>query len=210
MKKALMFGNYVARYHSAKGVDTRLRELLNGSFSIDYTEDESLLNTNTLQGYDMVISYLEFSKEPMSDEQAHALVSFVSGGGALLVFHNGISLQRRPEIMQLIGAKFTGHPPYEGLPQIPYKVIKPDHPVMEGVQDFVMGDEPYRFQMEALAEKELLLEYEYEDTRWPAGWVRSFGLGRVAYFANGHCLDGFMDPSFSKIIVSAATWCTRI
>ncbi len=180
MKKALMLGNYVARYHSAKGVDTRLRELLEGRFEIDYTEDEGRLDVKTLMGYDMVISYLEFSKEPLSDEQVHALVSFVSGGGALVAFHNGISLQRRPEFMQLVGAKFTGHPHYDGLPQISYKVVKLDHPIMEGIADFTMGDEPYRFQMEELADKELLLEYEYEDTRWPAGWVRTFGKGRVA------------------------------
>lgn len=207
MKKAILFGNYDARYHSAQGVDEHIREILKEDASLDYSEDRSLLNTETLSQYDLVISYFEFGGDRLSDDQTAALIRYVAGGGSFLVIHNGISLQNREEIAQLIGAKFTHHPGYDTLPQIPFKVSNQTHPITAGLSDFVMGDEPYMFIMDELDGKELLMEYEYEDKIWPSGWTRPFGKGKVVYLSGGHNLDGFLHPTFSTIVCRSAQWC---
>lgn len=204
-----MLGNYVARYHSAKGVDDRIRALLTDKVELTYSEDLALLDSKVLRDYDLVISYLEFRPPVPDDAQTDALLSFVSGGGGFLAFHNGISLQVRSELCQLMGAKFTGHPDYDTLPQIPYHVVDAAHPILSGVKDFTIGDEPYMFQMDELAERTMLLEYGYEGRMLPAAWCRPYGKGRVAYFACGHNLDGFLDDTVGKIIQNAAAWATE-
>ncbi|MBQ7866719.1 MAG: ThuA domain-containing protein [Clostridia bacterium] len=206
MKKFLFLGTKVAAYHGSAGIDEQVSRLLKDEWEMTYAEDLALFTPEGLAQFDMVVSYLEFNKQRViTDEQADALVSFVENGGTLMGFHNGIALQTHPRLHQLFGARFCGHPYYEAMPILPYRVVK-QHPITEGVNTlpWVSPDEPYRFEM-LEDDKEIFLVYDYEGKEWPAAWYRHVGKGKVIYFANGHCRCAFY-TEFSKLIVGAARW----
>ncbi|MDD4797083.1 MAG: ThuA domain-containing protein [Eubacteriales bacterium] len=205
MKKVLMLGNDDARYHPLPGVSRRILTLLGDEAQITCSQQAAALES--VDQYDLCICYFEFGGA-YTDEQTAALLRYVAGGGALLALHNGIALQSRPELCQLLGGKFTHHPDYDGLPMVPYRVEAPDHPIMQGVADFTIADEQYMFVLDALDDKQMLLGMDYQGQRYPAGWVRRFGKGHVVYFACGHNAACFDDAQLSKIVYQSFRWLT--
>ena len=210
MKHYLFLGTRTAPYHSCAGIDEQVNRLLQSEWEMHFSEDLSSFSSEGLKAYDMVISYLEFNRErEITDDQAMALVRFVETGGTLMAMHSGIALQTHPLLEKLIGAHFTGHPYYEAMPVLPYRIIQ-QNPITQGVTTlpWVSPDEPYRFAMVEESEKEIFMVYDYEGRAWPAAWFRRVGQGKVIYFANGHCRCAVY-TEFAKLIVNAAHWAAQ-
>lgn len=212
-KKALLYGKREARYHSIRGVDLAFSEIL-PRWQITVTEDTSVFESGTLSEYDMVILYEEFEERPWTDRETAGLLSYTAGGGGVMVLHNGISVQTRPELAQLLGAVFVSHPPYEKLPVLTFApsgggLAGAGHPVMKGITGFLLADEAYQFQFDSFVELEILMEYQYEGGRYPAAWVRGYGMGRVAYCYCGHEVAGFGHPQVRRWISNCVDWLTE-
>jgi type 1 glutamine amidotransferase len=204
-KDIIFLGTASAIYHPMEEIEVRLTELLKPC-NVVSSADTKILNTLQLSTCALCILYPEFEQPEFKDPETAALLSFVAQGGSLLVLHNGISVQLRSELSQLVGAKFTEHPPYEELPEIKYHLEQPSHPIFEGVLDFSLKDEAYQFEMDPFADKELLLSYFYEGNQYPAGWLRRYGKGRMLYLCCGHNVEGFKNPQFSQLLKNSAGW----
>lgn len=203
-KKSLLIGNYThPRFHPLQGIDREITHTLQDHFSVKCTENQHMLEMENISGYDLCISYVENWNEKLSRKQTSGLLSFVSRGGGLLVLHNGIGIQSRFEIAQLIGAKFTGHPPQR---ELQFSVTAPEHPIMQGIEPFVMSNEPYRFEFDPFTENTVLMEYEEDGVMYPAAWAHSYGLGRVVYLLPGHDEPSFQHPGFRQLLLQAAKW----
>ncbi|MDF2921414.1 MAG: glycosyl hydrolase [Paenibacillaceae bacterium] len=202
--QALLLGtNEGAPYHPLNAVQEQLLHILRGHAEVNATVELAALERESLQPYDLCIAYTDIWKKPVRPEESAGLLQFVAGGGGLLVIHNGMSLQARPELCQLIGAKFTGHPPYTTLP---FQLTGIEHPLSAGLESFTMDEEPYRFELDPLAEVEVLLTYHHEGQDWPAAWTRQYGLGRVAFLMPGHHLPSFQIAGYAPWIVNSAKW----
>lgn len=205
-RKCLLLGDYThPRFHPLQGVDQQIGEILHDILTVQCSENKKMLLAENLAGYDLCISYTELWNESVSPQQTAGLLSYVSGGGGLIVLHTGISLANRYELAQLIGGKFTGHPPYGPLQ---FKVL--EHDLTEGIEDFELDEEPYRFEFDPFTEKSVLLEYEAEGERYPAAWCHTYGQGRVVYLMPGHHEPSFRHPAFRELILRAATWAAHI
>lgn len=201
---ALLIGhNQDAPYHPLHAVEERLKTIFGDVVELTVAEGTAALRPEAIRPYELCISYTDSWKTAPAAEEAAGLLQFVAGGGGLLAIHNGISLQASPELCQLIGAKFTGHPPYTSLP---FHKTDSEHPLSKGLEAFTMDEEPYRFELDPHAGLDLLLTYTHEDQEWPAAWARRFGLGRVVYLAPGHHLPSFLDEAYSSWVASAALW----
>ena len=69
-----------------------------------------------------------------------------------------------------------------------------DHDITEGVEPFVLDEEPYRFIFSPFTEKPSSLHYEYEGKQWPAAWCHTYGIGRVVFLMPGHHEPSFLQP----------------
>ncbi|RJX38079.1 ThuA domain-containing protein [Paenibacillus pinisoli] len=205
LTKLLLIGDNVrSAWHPLEPARQQLEEIAADEFELVSTEDYEALTTLDQDGYSAVISYADCFDRKLAPEQIGRLLRFVAGGGGLLVIHNGISLGRTShELAGLIGARFTGHPPYQPLTYHPMQV---DHPLLEGVQAFTVDEEPYMFEFDALSPRNLLLEYEFEGSRYPAGWEHRYGLGRLVYLQPGHCAPSFLPDSYRQLIRNSMRW----
>ncbi|CAM3477119.1 ThuA domain-containing protein [Marinicrinis lubricantis] len=200
--KALFIGdNAQAPYHPLQPVRQEMLSILEEAFEVDATDEYGYFSLETLKRYELLISYTDRWNEALSSQQTADLLTYVSQGGGLLVIHNGISLQARPELSQLIGARFTGHPPYQ---ELPFRVSAAEHEIMKGISAFDMDEEPYQFEFDPFTKRETLLEYELDGKKHPAAWVHPFGLGRVVFLMPGHHLHSFKHLEFRKLIVQGA------
>ncbi|MFS0723607.1 ThuA domain-containing protein [Paenibacillus sp. 1P07SE] len=202
--RTLLIGDQeTAPYHPLEAVQDRILALLGGAFAVTASAGRHLLREDSLSAYELCISYTDSWDQAPAPEETAGLLRFVAGGGGLLVIHNGISLQASPELCQLIGARFIGHPPFASLP---FSVAAPEHPIAKGLEPFTMEEEPYRFELDPLSELDILLTYEHEGEDWPAAWTRTYGLGRVAYLMPGHHAPSFDHQAYQVWIVQAAGW----
>ena len=200
-KKILLIGNYKdAIYHPLGGVDAEIGRIF-PDMELICTDDTGMLLKLEKECFDGLISYLDIWNGALSEEEAQAVLHFVNGGGALLLLHNGISIQSRDELKKMIGGKFTHHPPKEVLW---FRVWKQD--LTDGCEDFALDEEPYRFEFEE-DDKNIFLTYDYHGEEYPAGWSKTQGRGRVVFLAPGHTAESFADAAYGRLIRTCMDWC---
>ncbi len=201
MKKLLILGNYEdAIYHPFTGVDECLMSIFSG-FDTECTSDLSRLTQIESEGFSGVVSYLDIWNGCPSCEEAEALDKFIEHGGALLVLHNGISLQSSEKLRLLMGGAFVSHPAMEEI-----KLKPMPHAITEGCRDFVLLEEPYQFDMTD-DNKEIFLSYEYRGDDYTAGWCKTVGRGRVAFLMPGHTPEIFKNSAYAELIKRSMNWC---
>jgi uncharacterized protein len=205
--KALLLGDIAnPAWHPVKGIDDEIRRILSDCMTVDFSEDYGTLTVDDLHRYDLCICYADRWKEKTSPQLVNAVLTYISGGGALLAIHNGIFMQNNYELAQMLGARFTGHPPYEKLS---FCITAPEHPIVEGMEAFEMEEEPYRFELDPFTEKTEFLQYRHEGQCWPAGWAHEFGLGRVVYLAPGHDVKSFQQLPLRSLVLRSSLWAVR-
>jgi uncharacterized protein len=204
--RTLLVGhNESAPYHPLNAVQERLAEIWGGDFQVTPEVGTAALCKETIGAYELVVSYTDSWKTPAAPEEIAGLLGYVAQGGGLLVLHNGMSLQAAPELAQLAGAYFTGHPPYA---ELEFQVTEEGaaHPLSSGLPGFTLDEEPYRYDMDPLVKVQVLLTYRHEGGEYPAAWIRPYGLGRVAVLAPGHHLPSFQHEEYSRWVRQAALW----
>jgi type 1 glutamine amidotransferase len=252
-KKATAFALIGDRYHNSDYIRTGLTRTIAKQMdvTIDFTDETSLLNAETLDGYKMLIVLrdgmlwpdgyggdessnaawaatgrpkLVFdppvpqvkaqSKFWMKPEQGKAVRQFVEAGGAALFLHNtthvGLS---DPDFRHVLGAAYTGHPP---IRTFKVKVTNPDHPITQGVKDFIVTDEQHymaydkdpKFLFLQTVNEDGLTYQSYGATA-PGGWAYDYGKGRVCYMSPGHMLSDLWSPEYIKLQQNAVRWVMR-
>lgn len=202
-ERILVLGNYEdAMYHPLGGVDERLKEMFPEK-ELVCTEDTNALLELEKGAYAGVISYLDIWDSELTEEQSCILRSFVEGGGALLILHNGISIQNRDELRIMMGGKFLTHPPRE---EITFKVLP--HEITVGCVGFTLPEEPYQFEM-VEDDKEVLLVYVYRGEEYVAGWSKQVGEGRLVFLTPGHTPEIFDNAEYRTLIKKSMEWCLR-
>jgi type 1 glutamine amidotransferase len=206
-KKCLLLGDYThPKFHPLQGVDKQISHILNDVMTVQCSENKNMLLEDNIQQFDLCISYIDLWDEKVSPKQTAGLLSYVSQGGGLFVIHNGISIEGRFELAQLMGGRFTGHPPYQSLS---FCASQHEHAITEGIQPFELEEEPYQFEFDPFTEKQILLEYKMDDKWYPAAWSLTYGQGRVTFLMPGHHEPTFKQPEIRKIILQAAQWTSR-
>ena len=154
----------------------------------------------------------------MQPHQGKAVRDFVQNGGSALFFHNVTDVgSSNADFRDVLGAVYAGHPEIR-----PFKVRvkRSDHPIMEGITDFVVTDEqhymvydkdPAHILMESVNEDGFHYTYEGKDqgTTVPAVWAYEYGKGRVCYLEPGHLLTAHWNPMYRKLKHNAVRWLLR-
>jgi len=117
------------------------------------------------------------------------------------------------EFRATLGAVTLGHPPIR-----PFRVAvtSGDHPIMEGVSDFIVTDEQHFMIYEqdpshVLMRSENLnqLDHEGHGASCEAGWAFELGEGRVCCLAPGHMISVLWNPEYEKVRKNAVRWLLR-
>jgi hypothetical protein len=252
-KKATAFALIGDRYHNSDYIRIGLTRTIAKQLgvTIDFTDETSLLNAETLDGYKVLIVLRDGMIWPdgyggdestnaawvvtgrpklifdppvpqerarsqywMKPEQGKAVRQFVEAGGAALFLHNTTNVSLAdPDFRHVLGAAYTGHPPIRAFK---VKVTNSDHPITQGVKDFVVTDEQH-YMIYDKDPKSLFLQTVNEDgltyqsygATAPGGWSYDYGKGRVCYMSPGHMLSDLWHPEYIKLQQNAVRWIMR-
>jgi len=180
-------------------------------------------NGGALVGADLLVTYT-CDVRPRPDEE-EGLRSFVTAGGRWLALHATNSAFDPPSSMagtfraprvfpvmaELLGSQFLAHPPVA-----PYtvEVTDPSHPLVAGIEPFVVDDELYCSELHGPLEVLLHTRFSgtcpgFEARGWPDEeprpvlYLKRSGGGAVCYFTLGHCrgpvdMQDFM-PEYPRV-----------
>lgn len=203
MKKAILYGNYTNYlYHPLKGVDDEIKSIFEPYLDVTATEDLNIFNPDTLHETELLILYKDNLDTDVKAEHAASVISYVASGGNLLILHNGISFYNGYEYFQMAGGKFDHHPKIRNLTFHPDK----SHPITDGIEPFVIFDEPYQFEFTSHTPRKVFLEYEMDGIKYPAGWTVNFCLGKIVYLHPGHKADAFKNENYRRLILNSYKW----
>lgn len=198
MVRILIFGMYEnAMYHPLTDVERALREIL-PEMELHFTDQ--ILDLCKAEAYDAIISYWDDWNAPIPDRAADALLRYVEQGGALLVLHNGISIQLQDCLKKAVGGRFITHPAQEAI-----TFMVKENEITEGCHDFTLVEEPYQFELEE-DEKEIFLTYLYRGKEYPAGWRKWVGKGKTVYLTPGHTAEQFQCAEYRQLIRKCMDW----
>jgi hypothetical protein len=149
-----------------------------------------------------------------------AVREFVEQGGSLFSWHNNLSVATfSAAYREVTGGVYDGHPP-----ERPWKieVVNRDHPITQGVDDFLLTDEQH-FPIFDRSDEDLLLRGVNIDgltfttksgvatsaVTSAAAWAHTFGKGRVVMSSVGHNLDALWKPDYWTFQKNAIRWLLR-
>lgn len=171
---------------------------------------EDYANLDAIAAADFLVTYT-CNVRP-DEQQQEALVEYVGRGGRWLALHGTHSaidprdpsgLYHTPRalgrVADVLGGQFLAHPPIEPYP---VEVTAPDHPLVAGIERFVVRDELYVLELRPPIE--VLLHARYtgpcrgfaegdiiDDEPRPVLYLKQTGRGSVCYFTLGHCRGRF-------------------
>lgn len=234
------------RYHNSDYIRVSLDKLFKElDLPVDYTTNYDHLSHSLLQNYQLFVclrdgmiwpdgylgpdaysgyeQYLEnrsnFAKEIpktwITEEQGEAVKDFVASGSGFYSLHNSshVSLSSK-NYREVMGGAYIGHPP---LRPFKVKVVRKDHPITQGMQDFMVNDEQHFVVYDKGPENIILraenidgLAFEDHGMESISGWAHEYGKGRVVFTAVGHNIHAMWQPEYFKLQKNAVRWLLRM
>jgi type 1 glutamine amidotransferase len=151
----------------------------------------------------------------ITTEQGKAIRDFVSAGNGLYALHNSSNISvYSQEFRDVMGGVYLGHPP---LRPFKVRVTNKQHPITQGVQDFMVNDEQHYVNYDKDPKDIILraenidgLAYENLGTQSISGWAYDYGKGRVVFTGVGHTLHAMWQPEYLKLQTNALRWLLRL
>jgi len=233
------------RYHNSDYIRVALSKMFDGlGVAVDYTTNYDQLSRKLLGNYQLFLclrdgmiwpgGYLgpdaytayeaglenkdDFPEAKpatwLTEEQAGALKEFVTQGNGFYSLHNNshVSLSSKT-YRDVMGGAYIGHPP---LRPFRVHVVNQDHPITQGVKDFVVNDEQHYVEYDK-DKKNILLEaqnvdgltYQNLGSKSVAGWAYDYGRGRVVFTSVGHTIHALWAPEYLKLQKRSVRWLLR-
>lgn len=169
--------------------------------------------------FDALLRYDMVPKVTPEQQQAFLELMKTSGIGLLSLHHNLGAHPEWDEYRSIIGGKFIFKPcQIDGRSysksgwahgqDLKVTVVDRDHPITQGVEDFVIHDEVYNGYYVA-PDVKMLLRTDHPKNDPSLAWVREFGRSRVFYLQLGHDSKAWAHPAFRKILLQGIRWGAR-
>ncbi len=165
--------------------------------------------------YERRTSGRDVPKPWITDEQGKAIQDFVSAGNGFYSLHNSshISLSSKA-YRDVMGGAYIGHPP---LRPFQVRVTNKNHPITQGVNDFIVNDEQHYVDYDKSPDNIFLkaenidgLDYEQHGPTSISGWAHEYGKGRVVFTAVGHNIPAMWQPEYLKLQKNAVRWLLKM
>lgn len=203
-------------WHPAEVIRRGLSDLQDKEFHFDFVCDaKDILTPEMIAEYPVIMNCkgnaltagnnAPWFEEGVTEAGPREFEEYVRSGGGFLSVHAGNTGHREDGngYVEFVGNSFVTHPP-----RCEVKIsVEKQHPVTEGVSDFVIRDEHYQLA-DLAGDAEILLKSSSEKGGTQvAGYVREMGKGRICALTPGHILAVWQNEMFRKLLYNALYWC---
>lgn len=173
---------------------------------------EIFTDSRTLSSFDLIVPV--WTGGELTKEQESGLESAVRNGTGLAGWHGMADAFGNSQIYKMMtGGRFVWHP--ANNVQINVKIIEPNDPIMQGIDDFSISSELYYLHIDPsnhILANSVFTANEFPATQsveMPIAYKRNWGKGRVFYFSIGHKPDDFNFPQIRRIIEQGLLWAVK-
>ena len=176
-----------------------------GQFEVEVSDDRNRLTDAS--AFDAVALYIGGGE--ITPEVERGLTEYVRGGGGLLAVHGAnAGLGQYDDYIELIGTEFIQHDPLA-----PFEVTTED-----GFDDilprlnkqFRIVDECYQMKVRTDAPLRYFQYGAWRLQKYPLGYVRDYGDGKVFYTALGHDNRAFGHSDFQDQLLKGLRYVTNL
>jgi uncharacterized protein len=156
-----------------------------------------------------------YTMSKIEKEEVANLSAAVRGGVGLAGYHGGMgdAFREAVEYQFMCGGQWVAHP--GNIIDYRVNVIRPDDPIMEGIDDFDYHSEQYYMHVDPSNEVLATTTFSGEHADWiegvvmPVAWKRRHGEGRVFYSSLGHVAKEFEVPPMRILFKRGMLWAAR-
>lgn len=189
-------------HHPSLAVRSRLHRILLSlpEYRIERAHTMESLSQIDLSLFQALVLY--FHHKSMSQAALRLFESYVDNGGGVLALHSAAaSFMEVPRYFDILGGRFSHHGPIEEFQVQPNGAADA---IFNDIPSFTVYDELYRHEFDPNNYIHFTTPVEGMDE--PVVWTRSYGKGKVCYFALGHTESTWEQPPVQSIIERSLKW----
>ena len=188
-----------------------LREIGNGLFVVDQTEDAGAFTEENLKRFCAVI-FLSTTGNVLNTEQQKAFEQYIHSGGGFVGIHSASDTEYDwPWYGQLVGAWFKDHT------KVILATVRREDTTHISTVEFPdlwrRKDEWYRFRTNPRENVRVLVTVNDQDLGeitmngdHPISWMHEFEGGRAWYTGLGHTKESFFEEDFRRHVRGGIVW----
>lgn len=173
----------------------------------------NMIAKNLVNDYDVFIFYdmwpIADSLERLGYEQL-----MEKGKGFVFLHHSLCSYQDWDAFKSIVGGKYNTE--WSGAPdsllstfkhdiEIPVHVSKEQHPVTDGLSDFLIHDEGYG-NIQVNEDVEIFLSTDHPDCSNAMAWANTYKKSKIVYIMLGHDALAYANEDFQRLIKNAISY----
>lgn len=170
-------------------------------------------DAETMASFRLIVPCWTMGEIPPELEKG--LLDAVLGGVGLAGWHGGLcdAFRNNPAYQFMTGGQWVEHP--GGIVDYAVNIIRPEDPIVAGVDDFTMRSECYYLHVDPSNEVLATTTFTGDVYPWIAGcvmpvvWKRRYGAGRVFYSSLGHVAADFSVPEVMEIMKRGCLWAAQ-
>ncbi|MEA2514868.1 MAG: uncharacterized protein QOJ59_4357 [Thermomicrobiales bacterium] len=172
------------------------------------------LDAERLKTLDLIVPV--WTMGTITKEQEAGLLAAVRSGVNIAGWHGGMadSFRNNPDYQFMVGGQWVAHP--GNVIDYAVTIVRPDDPIMAGLNDFQMHSEQYYLHVDPSNEVLATTTFGGDHLPWIAGtvmpvvWKRRWGAGRVFYCSLGHKAYDFDVPEARMIVERGMLWAAGV
>ncbi|MEI6143620.1 MAG: ThuA domain-containing protein [Mariniphaga sp.] len=178
---------------------------------IEYVHPEALakLGNVDLATFDAVVFY-DMPKTITEIEKASYYRLLQAGKGLVFLHHSICAYQDWPEYESIVGGKYYekkknerfGASSYQHDVDFYVQIVHPTHPVVKGIDEFVLSDEVYG-NLEVIPEIYPLLSTDHPKSNILIGWTLTKDKSKIVYIQPGHDKKSWENENYRRLVKQA-------
>jgi hypothetical protein len=210
MKALFVWGGWEG--HEPQQAAQLFADLLSASgHQVELTDSlDAFLDVGRLLTFNLIVPM--WTMGSITTDQVNGLLEAVASGVGIGGWHGGMgdSFRQNTDFQFMVGGQFVAHP--GGIRDYRVQITNPDHPIVNGIADFVMHSEQYYMHVDPSNQVLATTTFDGSIYPWIAGtimpvvWTRQWGKGRVFYCSLGHTTKDFATPEAREIVRRGLLW----
>jgi type 1 glutamine amidotransferase len=214
MKRALFVWGGWEGHEPKQCVDIFAPYLREQGYEVEISDTlDTYLDRDSMRALSLIVQ--AWTMGTITSEQEQGLLEAVESGVGFAGWHGGIgdSFRNNTNYQFMVGGQWVAHP--GGVIDYEVNIVKPDDPIVAGLQDFRMRSEQYYMHVDPSNEVLATTTFSGEHVPWiegvciPVVWKRMWGQGRVFFSSVGHVAKDFGVPEARTIVQHGMLWASR-